>query len=347
MQPNSFCLSSYLEFRYVAKEGLGWAPSVVPPYPSSLNHVPRRVGTSDQIDASLRAELAPMAKRADVGLLLSGGMDSAILAAMVPAGTKAYTIRFKAKDAVDETAWASIYAKKNNLQMTVVDVEWKDYEDNIDSLMRRKRSPLHAVEVGLFKAAHLASSEGLRHLIVGNGADSTFGGLDKLLSKDWGYDDFMARYGFVHPSQALVHSVDVSEVYKPYHKKAGFDVQNFLKVVHGIGILQAFENAIGAGGCSMVAPYETLELEGELDLARIRKGESKYLIRELFAKLYPGLNPPDKIPFARPMDQWLAHWQGPLRSEFRGDLDWSKLNGDQKWLLFCLNRFLDLIERGL
>ena len=69
-------------------------------------------------------------------------------------------------------------------------------------------------------------------------------------------------------------------------------------------------------------------------------------IRE-FIDLYPDIEPPRKIPFARPMDQWLADWAGPKRSEFRSDLEITEYTGDQQWLLWCLEQFLDIVDGEL
>jgi len=212
--------------------------------------------------------------------------------------------------------------------------------------MAHKRSPLHPVEVGLFLAASTAAEDGVTHLVVGNGADSTFGGLDKLLSIDWSFDDFIRRYTFVEPSDALRTPISLRSVYEPYRTGEGIDVVGFLKNVHGLGIIQAFDNAISAAGCSSVEPYETLALGAPLDIARIRRGESKYLLREVFLGLYPGFALPPKIAFARPLDAWLADWPGPRRPEFLLGLDLSRFKGEQRFLLMCLERFLDLIERG-
>jgi hypothetical protein len=47
------------------------------------------------------------------------------------------------------------------------------------------------------------------------------------------------------------------------------------------------------------------------------------------------------------MDKWLKAWDGPLRSEFRSDIELSRFTGEQKWLLYCLNRFLGVLDRGV
>ncbi len=81
-----------------------------------------------------------------------------------------------------------------------------------------------------------------------------------------------------------------------------------------------------------------------MDLNRICNGESKYLIRDLFKMRYPDIPVPDKIPMPRLVDSFFADWQGPTRTEFKSNLDISKYNGNQRWLMWCLEQFLNLIE---
>ncbi|MCC6793850.1 MAG: asparagine synthase [Candidatus Hydrogenedentes bacterium] len=287
-----------------------------------------------------------IAQRVDkqTGILLSGGIDSAVLAALLPKGLKAYTIRFVAQGAVDEAPRAKVYADYCGLDHHVVEVHWQDHLDAMDALMVRKKAPLHAIEVALYKAASRAAADGVKTLIVGNGADSTFGGMDKLLSKDWTFDEFVARYTFIEPSKALREPVAIRDIYEPYRQNDAINVQGFLKRVHGLGIIQTFENAIHAGGCKVIAPYEGMALDGPLDIARIRAGEPKYLLQAVFADLFRDLESVEKIPFARPMTQWLSEWRGPSRGEFLPGLDMNTFTGDQKWLLYCLERFLGLLD---
>ena len=80
-----------------------------------------------------------------------------------------------------------------------------------------------------------------------------------------------------------------------------------------------------------------------LDLNRIRNGEPKYLIKELFKKRYPHIPVPDKIPMPRAMDQWLKDWDGPTRKEFLPNCV-KDLTGDQKWMVYCLEKYLDIFD---
>ena len=344
MSFNKFCMSSYLAFRYVAKEGIAWKDGVMPLYP--LISQRKQIGVRDagQILEVLRNLMGQICKDQSVGILLSGGIDSGILAALMPLHSRAYTIQFHAENAIDESLRARAYIECYSLRHSIVQVTWEDYLESMDILMLNKKSPLHPVEVGLFKAASTAAADGVRTLIVGNGADSTFGGMDKLLSRDWTFDEFDKRYTFVKPATVLKEPVPISSVYEEYRIDGGVDICKFLKVVHGRGIIQAFNNAISSAGCAIIEPYEYLFLDAPLDIARIRKGESKYLLRSIFQQLYPGLDVCLKIPFARPMDQWMKNWNGPLRSEFLDNLDASEFTGEQKWLIYCLERFMNLFD---
>lgn len=342
-----YCVSSYLAFRYVTKPDITWKEGILPEYPNVKAQGKFQVKTSREVLERLRQILQEHSHTEGLGVLLSAGMDSAIIATMLPRGTRAYTVRFVAPDAIDEAPAASRVAEILGLKHTVVDVTWDDYNNSMDLLMKHKKAPLHPVECGLYMAACAARRDGIKVLAVGNGADSTFGGMDKLLSKDWTFDEFIKRYTFIDPPRAVRRPVFVYDVYEPYRLAHGFDVTGFLKVVHGLGIIQMFENAIHAGGCSLIAPFEELALDAPLDLQRIRGGEPKYILNDVFLSVCPNFRIPAKIPFARPVTQWLSEWHGPKRLEFIEGMSMSDFTGEQKWQLYCLERFLNLLEKGV
>jgi hypothetical protein len=335
-------LSSYLTFRWLVTPDLEWTDGLRPDYPSGSHESRLGVGGVEQIMEGL-ASLLPT-RGAEVGLLLSGGMDSAILAALLPRGTPCYTIEFSADGALSEGDRAARFAQECGLRHRIVRVGWTDHLAYATDLMQNKRAPLHPVEVGLFMAARAAQADGVERLIVGNGADSNFGGLDRLLSRDWTLDEFERRYTFLPPSQVLRDPRTSRAVYERYLSGDAIDLARFLREVHGPGITQAFSNALSLAQVSMVEPYERLRLTVPLDLGRIRAGESKYLLRSVFRKLFPTLDVPEKVAFVRPMNIWLASWTGPSRPEFRRDIDLGALSGEQRWLLWSLERFLDWAE---
>jgi asparagine synthetase B (glutamine-hydrolysing) len=341
---NPKALSEYLALRWLARPETAWVGAYRPDRSTITPTAQIPVATADDVIDALSERLRDLPAGA-TGLLLSGGIDSAILARLLPRGLPAYTIRFDAPGAIDESRGAAAFAAAAGLDHHIVTVGWQDYMTATDVLMMRKRAPLHPVEIGLYKAALRANADGLTTLVVGNGADSTFGGLDRLLSRDWTFDAFVERYTFLEPARVLADPADVCAVFEAWRRADRFDTAGFLKTVHGEGVTQAFLNAVNAAGCEMRAPYEDLVLQGPLDLVRIRAGNSKYVLREAFARLYGSMPAPEKIAFARPLDVWLADWAGPTRPEFRPDVDMAALTGEQRWLVWCLERFLGLMER--
>lgn len=343
---NSFCLSSYLAFRYVAKEGYEWFPGVGPEFPTDFDTDQIPVESPQEILATLRDIIDRLPDIERTAIFLSGGIDSAVLAALLPEGSRAYTVNFVAETGANEAERALRYTEAKALKHRVVEVTWGDYVKYEPLLMARKKAPLHAVEVALYKASVRAIKDGVKTVILGNGADSTFGGLDKLLSRDWTFDAFMDRYTFVDPFAVLEKPVNVHDIYTPYKRGEHIDYVGFLKKVHGLGVIQAFNNSTQAAGMKVAEPFEQMKLKGQLDIDRIRAGEPKYLLVEVFKQLYPKLEPPRKVPFARPMDEWLADYRGPESEVFKGNLDMNAFTGDQKYLIHGLDRFVRLLETG-
>ena len=193
-----YCNSSYLVFRYVVTKGYGWTPNTVPKFPNEDSQGIYAVSSEIEIKNSLKGIINTMIKKGKkIGLLLSGGIDSAILAALLPQNVECYTINFV--DGIDEAKSASVYTDKLNKTHYTITITVDDYMAEIEGLMKYKKAPLHAIEAALSIAARKMKEDGVEIVVVGNGADSTFGGMDKLLSKDWTKKEFIERYTFIKP----------------------------------------------------------------------------------------------------------------------------------------------------
>lgn len=337
---NPICTSSYLAFRHVVN-GEEWIEGVKPTRYDNHRGNTILVNSADDIHKALKKTMsfAHIAHSEKVGLLLSRGIDSGMLAAFMPKGSYAFTIDFPG---IVESYGAKDYAERNDLRHYIINATWANYKQHELFLMLAKQAPLHPVEVPLFMAARLARQLGVETLIVGNGADSNFGGLDKLLAKDWSFDEFVERYNFIEPTTALKDCSNVRKVYEPYRQGDKINYLEFLNEVHGDGITQAFSNAICSAGLNMVAPYEQLALKKDgLDIERIRAGEAKYLLYELFNEIYPNKPAPAKVAFARPMERWMRDYK-PQSDIFVEGLDSAMelFSGEQKYLLRSLEKFL-------
>ncbi|MBR3834787.1 MAG: asparagine synthase [Lachnospiraceae bacterium] len=344
MIDKDFCMSSYLAFRYIEKEDVEFYKGL-----KHYNYIPIPdnkkilVENADQIGEEIKSYLEEFKDRKR-GILLSGGMDSAICASYMN-GCDAYTFRFLGGDfQSEELERAKYYADFYKLNLHYVDIDWDTVEKYVEPVMRAKGAPVHSIEPQILQAALQAKDDGIEIMVVGESSDLVFGGMDGLLSKDWTFDEFMDRYIFTKPEDVLKNAVDMSYLFERYRKGEMVDFLTFMDDVFSVESSSSYMNAFAVADMPYIDPYARLKMKNELDLNRIRNGEPKYLIRELMAKRYPDISVPNKVPMPRPVDYYFAEWQGPVRHEFKNNLDMSKFSGNQKWQMYCLERFLDLYE---
>ncbi len=343
MVDKNYCMSSYLVFRYIIDKDKEFAHSLKHRQYDLLDDSRKTaVKNGKEIDNYLKQRIYGL-KNKKIGLLLSGGMDSGCLAPYLQ-GCDAYTFRFESGLFSSEIERAKYYAKKWNLHLHYVDINWLSVERSIDKLMISKGAPVHSIEPQVYLAAIQAKSDGIQQIVIGDAADYIFGGMDKLLSKDWKYSEFKKRYTYIEPSDVLLNPVDMDLAFRRYKKDDMIDYISLMHKYTDIESFASYENAFHVAELKYEDPYEHLKMAEPLDLTRIRNGESKYLIRELFKMKYPEIPVPEKIPMPRPVDFYFKDWSGPSRPEFRKDIDINKFTGNQKWQLWCLERFLNMID---
>ena len=337
-------MSSYLAFRYIEREGMDFYEGLHHeniPLPNLGQFT--YVHTAQDIDNAIQKVFDSL-KGEKLGICLSGGMDSAILAAYMP-GCDAYTFRFLGGEyQKEELARAEYYAKYYGLNLHYVDIDWNTVQNCLEPVMRSKNAPVHSIEPQLYQAAMQAKADGVTRLIVGESSDLIFGGMDQLLSKDWTVEDFAKRYTFLDPARVLKEPEDMSYLYERYRQEEKIDFLQFMDDVFSRESSSSYYNAFKTAEMPYTDPYAMLRMADELDLNRVRNGESKYLVRELMQIKYPDIPVPNKVPMPRPVDAYFKDWCGPKRPEFRRDIDMSQLTGNQKWQLYCLEQFLNMYE---
>ena len=303
---------------------------------------------SFQLMEWLKDEVRRATQEGTAALMLSGGIDSAILARFMPKGSVVYTLKciVPGVEVTDETAMAARYAQACGLEQRVVSVYWEDYEALASLLMRHKGAPIHSIEVQIHKAALRAKKDGFSKLIFGENADIIYGGMDGLLAKDWTFGDFVERYTYVMPYKVLRNPVLDLSLFLQHEKNGHIDGHEFVNDVFRAEALGSYHNACEMAGIEFCGPFSTSRMATPIDYARIRSGDTKYLVREVFRTLYPGWGMPKKIPMPRPMNEWMKSWNGPIRPEFWPDCVTSLL-GDQKWMVWALERFLGDLEDSL
>ena len=169
----------------------------------------------------------------------------------------------------------------------------------------------------------MSKKDGCTKLVLGECADNRFGGLDRALSKDWTFDEFVDFYTYIKPETALVNPVSVNYVFEPFRRNGNMiDYNRFMQTVFARESETSYVNIFKYAGVNWLYPYENLAVRGGLDIKRIRSGDTKYLLRDLFRMKYPGYPVPDKNPMPRPVDYYFRNWRGPQRPEFRSDIPW-------------------------
>lgn len=337
----TYAMSSFLMFRTVADKNVRFRKDIKPKY-YKKKEAKYLIRNYTDID---KAILDVFDKKVDskTGIMLSGGIDSAILSTYMPKGAIAYTLKAIAPNAIDETKRAKKYADKLGLDHRIVEIHWEDYKKYSEDLMKNKNAPLHSIEIQIYKAALQAKKDGLEKLVFGESADSVFGGLDGLLSEERTLEDMLLRYSFVMPNEVLKDFKIIKEPYKKYLEGQFVNVHKFISEFFFAESVASYENACDLAGVEFIAPYTEMKMLEPLDIERIKNGDSKYLIRELFVSKFPNFEVVEKIPMPRPMGEWLKSWEGPKREEFL-EIDYSNFKPDQKWLILILEWFLDLYK---
>lgn len=345
MTDKDFCLSSYIAYRYIWKDDMdfykGFHHTLYQAVPDS-ERIP--VTTAADIDREIRRQIdALYSKYGNIGILLSGGMDSANLAPYLKPGSHAYTFASQTGVFDDDVERARNYCEKLGLHHHLIEITFDDYKHYTPIVMARKWAPVHSIEPQIYKAALAAKKDGVEMILVGESADLIFGGMDKLITPEWTFDGFAKRYTFLEPSLVLTNPVDQSELYEHYRIDADhIDYMRFMDEVFSIESSSSYLNAFACADLPYYDPYDHLVMAEPLDMTRVRNGEPKYLVRELFAMLYPELEIPFKIPMPRPVDAIFKDWAGPTRPEFRSDIPMHTLTGNQKWQLWCAELFLNI-----
>ena len=342
-----FCLSSYMAFRYTFDNEHEYFEGM-----KHQNFIPISEDKKTLVKKAADIHQA-IKKRIDniyeshksIGILLSGGMDSAIVASYLRPGAHAFTFSSNTGVFDADIQRAKNYCQKLGLIHHLVEIDFEDYKSFTPIVMKTKCGPVHSIEPQIYKASTLAKELGVEIILIGDGADYVFGGMNKLLACDWDFDSFVKRYISIDPALVLVSPKNVFAPFEKYRIDTnGIDFIGFMDDICTNESYSSYQNAFKSAGMEYCDPYEDLKMADPLDLDRVRNGEPKYLVRELYAMRYPDLPIPTKIPMPRPVDSIFKDWHGPTRPEFRNDIPMETLTGNQKWQLWCAKMFLDINE---
>lgn len=339
-----YCASSYLMFRTVADGSKAFSAETIPQY---FEEYESRIPVRDSagLEDALREITEKRTGGKPIAVALSGGIDSAIVAKLAPKNSVAYTFKcvVPGVEVTDESSQARCYAQECGLEHKIVEVTWEDMVEYAPRLMSHKGAPIHSIEVQIYKAARVAASDGFDMMLFGESSDATYGGMDGLLSQDWTFGDFVDRYTHIMPYKVLKDwQMDLAP-YEAVCQDGYIDAHEFVSTFYRKESLGSYTNATECAGMNVICPFAETVLDAPLDYERIRNGEGKYLVREVFKRMYPGWEIPKKTPMPRPTEEWMASWTGPERDGFWPHCT-DGMTGDQKWMVWALEKYLNMIE---
>lgn len=295
----------------------------------------------DQLD-ELLCDSVRLRRRADVpmGLYLSGGIDSGVLAYMLSPEI-CYSCHFPYGDKYDELAYAAEIAKAIKAEHVVVSGTKEDFEESLKPIMYHLDMPVGSFSMfPLYRLAQKAS-ERVKIVVSGEGADELFSGYARylVLVREQGlfeipelrlYKPFLEAYlgsaldRFARLlNRGKVHDLAVKAVVARHFEQ-------FDDVVHAMGytefksllvsLLQMEDRTAAAFGLENRSPYldhRIIEFAFSIssDL-KIRDCTLKWILREVAARYLPKgiLERKEKMGLIFPVNLWYQ-WSGK-RGEF-------------------------------
>jgi len=143
------------------------------------------LSVAEALTDSVRAHLVA---DVEVGVFLSGGLDSTVIAALASrehAGLRAFTLGFPDNPEINETEVARHNAAVMGLRHTVVAVRAKDMVEAAAQIIRTTGEPLGDPAILPLSLLAQTAREQVPVVLTGEGADELFGGYRRYRIDDW------------------------------------------------------------------------------------------------------------------------------------------------------------------
>ena len=127
----------------------------------------------EEIDRFLKDSISKrLQSKVEIGSLLSGGIDSSLIATLMPKGIKTFSIGYDGYENYDERKWARLVAKNIGSNHTEVSMNKDEFFNNIDKVISAMDEPI--ADSAYIPAYHLASQIPLKAVMSGEGSDELF-----------------------------------------------------------------------------------------------------------------------------------------------------------------------------
>ena len=277
-------------------------------------------------------------------ILLSGGMDSAVLVPFMPKGATAYTI-YHEQLSRNEIDLAASYAAEYGLKHVIIPINEQNYFKHIDSLIINKKMPLSPAEPIFHIAAKKAFEDGYESIVTGAGADAKWGGFPKLRKNinSIAYNKLLQK-SYLNPADILMKATDISDIFNNFLfvNKKGVEVVSSRAFLRDVSVERfAYNNAIVSAGCTHIAPFTSAVIRFDHKKNLL---DPKCLIKDLYHQIY-GKGAPKKLGLQKPT--YLLKEYKPTHCLFNPDYLYDSLHYNKKVLAFFAERYLNLIDHDL
>ena len=150
----------------------------------------------EALEQSVKSRL--LSSDVEVGAFLSGGIDSSLIVAKASKYKELQTFTVRFRDGIDESALASLVAKKYNTKHHIIDIEF-DVKENIEHILQSYGRPFFDSSA---VASYFVSKEARKYVKVvlnGDGADELFGGYRRYVPLANHFDTIAKYFSFLLP----------------------------------------------------------------------------------------------------------------------------------------------------
>lgn len=291
--------------------------------------------TENKLDLILRQAVhKQLHSDVPIGVLLSGGVDSSLIAAYASEKIKsinAYHVQIAKSD--DEFPYALAVSKKYNLKLHKLEVTAKDIDTWFEAAIKLRDEPYHIPQsIALFLICRFAQKD-IKVLLGGTGADELFGGYNRYLRtrqifgdepiidiaaiklgeydpiaappyrSTWGWKEMVqCKDNSVRRHRHILHKVLLG--LEPANALRQLEFKTFLE-----SQLRSFDLMTMGFGLEGRVPYldnEVVRFAMSLSLKKITSEDCKAILKRLATKKLPisCINRP-KVGFNPPLDIWL------------------------------------------
>jgi len=249
-----------------------------------------------------------------VGVLLSGGLDSTIIAGLA-GKSDTWTVGF---DFDNEFYWSRIAAKKFGTNHHEIFIHTDEFWEIANYLIKSRQEPLSVPnEVLIYKMSQSINSVN-RVILSGEGADELFFGYDRIfawaMNHEWNIENFDQYYSYgTHRDFEILEEIlaPVSECKKNIDK-----ISLFFQRYHLHGLLRRLDNSTMMCSIEARVPFVDHRLVEYLHVTRasdkIQNGIAKAPLKNAFKNLVPmEIIDRPKVGFPVPLDRILQKQDQP------------------------------------